>query len=149
MGLAAHLRDHRARLDALVTLLDQERALLADARVDGEQLARVAEHKSAALAELERFERHRRQVQQRLGYSDDRQGDQRAAADAGCAELWHGILDAARHAARLNRDNGTMIGVRMEHNQRLLNVLRDQAEGGLYGPDGQARGNGRRLDQRV
>ncbi|MFP1682496.1 flagella synthesis protein FlgN [Alloalcanivorax sp. C16-1] len=149
MSLAARLRDHRARLDDLVALLDQERRLLAAGRVDGEQLARVAARKGERLAELERFEQQRRQVQQRLGYPDDQDGDQRAAADAGCAALWHGILDTARRAARLNRDNGTVIGVRMEHNQRLLNVLQEQAGQRLYGPDGQARGNRRRLDQRA
>lgn len=139
MSLADHLERHRARLEALVALLDEERQLLRDGGVDGDSLARVAQAKQAHFQELERFETQRRQVQRRLGYEDNRAGDQRAAMDAGCAGLWNAIHDHADQVARLNRTNGVLIGVRLEHNQRMLNFIEEAAGKGLYGPDGQAR----------
>lgn len=147
MSLAAHLHAQQARLDDLVALLERERALLAAGHIDGEALAPVAEQKRAALAALEESEQRRRQAQRRLGYPDDRQGDQRAAADAGCTEPWLELIDRAHRAARLNRDNGAIIELRMAHNQRLLNTLRERSGRDLYGPDGQQHGGGGRLNQ--
>ena len=147
MSLAVHLRRHRERLDELVTLLEQERAHLAAGPVDGTELGRLAERKQACLTALNEFEQRRREVQRRLGYRDDHEGDRRAARQAGCADLWAAILTTAHRAADLNRTNGVLIGVRMESNQRLLNGLREWAGRGLYGPDGQARTGGGRVDQ--
>lgn len=149
MSLAAHLQRHGERLDELVDLLERERTLLADGEVDGTELGRLAERKQACLAALDDFERRRREVQRRLGYRDDREGDRRAARQAGCADLWATLQATAQRAADLNRTNGVLIGVRMESNQRLLNGLREWAGRGLYGPDGQARAGGGRVDQRA
>ena len=146
MSLAVHLRRHRERLDEL-TLLEQERAHLAAGPEDGAELGRLAERKQACLTALNEFEQRRREVQRRLGYRDDHEGDRRAARQAGCADLWAAILTTAHRAADLNRTNGVLIGVRMESNQRLLNGLREWAGRGLYGPDGQARIGGGRVDQ--
>ena len=93
--------------------------------------------------------RPRRQVQRRLGYDDDRAGDARAAADAGCAGLWESIRERADQVARLNRTNGLLIGIRLEHNQRMLNFIEEAAGKGLYGPDGQARAAGGHVSSRV
>ena len=79
MSLAVHLRRHRERLDEL-TLLEQERAHLAAGPVDGAELGRLAERKQACLTALNEFEQRRREVQRRLGYRDDHEGDRRAAA---------------------------------------------------------------------
>lgn len=149
MGLAAHLQRHRERLDELVALLEQERAHLSTGPVDGAELGQLAERKQACLTALNEFEQKRREVQRRLGYRDDREGDRRAAGQAGCANLWAEIQTTAQRAADLNRTNGVLIGVRMESNQRLLNSLREWAGRGLYGPDGQARTGGGRVDQRA
>jgi len=149
MSLAEHLERHRAHLDTLIGLLDEERRLLRDGGVDGDGLARVAEAKQARFQALERFETQRRQVQQRLGYPDNRAGDARAAADAGCTALWETIRERADQAARLNRTNGVLIGIRMAHNQRMLNVIEEAVGKGLYGPDGQARSAGGQVSSRV
>ena len=45
MSLAEHLERHRAHLDALIGLLDEERQLLRDGGVDGDELTRVAQAK--------------------------------------------------------------------------------------------------------
>ena len=149
MSLAEHLERHRTRLDALIGLLDEERQLLANGGVDGDGLARVAQAKLEQFQALERFETQRRQVQRRLGYDDDQAGDVRAAADAGCAGLWESIRERADQAARLNRTNGVLIGIRLEHNQRMLNFIEEAAGKGLYGPDGQARAAGGQVSSRV
>ena len=80
---------------------------------------------------------------------DDRAGDARAAADAGCTALWASIRERADQAARLNRTNGVLIGIRLEHNQRMLNFIEEAAGKGLYGPDGQARAAGGHVSSRV
>jgi len=149
MTLADHLERHRARLKALVGLLDEERRLLSDGGVDGAGLARLAEAKQQRFDELERFEGQRRQVQQRLGYDDSRAGDQQAAEDAGCPALWRAIREHADQVARLNRTNGVLIGLRMEHNQRMLNFIEETVGKGLYGPDGQARAGGGQVSSRA
>ncbi|QVL42164.1 MAG: flagellar protein FlgN [Alcanivorax sp.] len=149
MSLAEHLERHRARLDVLIGLLDEERQLLRNGGVDGDGLARVAQAKQEQFQALERFETQRRQVQRRLGYDDDRAGDARAAADAGCAGLWESIRERADQVARLNRTNGLLIGIRLEHNQRMLNFIEEAAGKGLYGPDGQARAAGGHVSSRV
>lgn len=149
MSLSEHLEQHRARLDTLIGLLDEERRLLRDGGVDGDTLGRVAQAKQDQFQALERFETQRRQVQRRLGYDDDRAGDARAAADAGCAALWETIREQADQAARLNRTNGVLIGIRMAHNQRMLNFIEEAAGRGLYGPDGQARAGGGQVSSRV
>ncbi|HEX5678740.1 MAG TPA: flagellar protein FlgN [Alcanivorax sp.] len=149
MSLADHLERHRARLETLLGLLDEERGLLRDGVVDGDGLARVAQAKQQHFQALERFETQRRQVQRRLGYEDNRAGDERAAMDAGCAALWSAIRDQADQAARLNRTNGVLIGIRLEHNQRMLNFIEETAGKGLYGPDGQARAAGGQVNSRA
>lgn len=149
MSLAEHLERHRTRLDALIGLLDEERRLLGDGGVDGDGLARVARAKQEHFQALERFETQRRQVQRRLGYDDDRAGDARAATDAGCGALWNAIRERADQAARLNRTNGVLIGIRLEHNQRMLNFIEEAVGKGLYGPDGQARAAGGHVSSRV
>jgi flagella synthesis protein FlgN len=56
MSLAEHLERHRARLDTLIDLLDDERRLLGDGAVDGDGLARVAQAKQEQFQALERFD---------------------------------------------------------------------------------------------
>ena len=50
---------------------------------------------------------------------------------------------------RLNRTNGVLIGMRREHNQRMLKFIEEAAGKGLYGPDGQARAAGGHVSSRV
>ena len=149
MTLTDHLQEQRAHLEQLLDLLHEERRLLAAGLVDGARLSQLAEEKRGQLAQLEKMEQQRRQGLRRLGYSDDRAGDERAASESSCLPLWRGLRDRVEQAAELNRSNGVLIGIRTEHNQRLLNALRDAAGRGLYGPDGQAHGRGARVSSRA
>lgn len=149
MSLAHFLQQHQHRIECLTELLRQERELLGAGEVNGARLADIAHNKQRSLEEINFFERQRRQTLQRLGYSDDRGGDEQAARDAACLDQWHQLTALAGEAAALNRSNGVMIGIRSESNQRLLNTLQEAAGKGLYGPDGRARNRTTKVSSRV
>ncbi|GAA3540448.1 flagellar protein FlgN [Zobellella aerophila] len=145
MSLDRHLALQVQRLEQLAQLLTDEQQALSQARVDGPLLSRLAVEKQALLTQLEGAEAQRRQAQLRLGYGKDMEGAEQAAREAGCLPLWHALQDNAQRIARLNSLNGTLIGQRLQHNQRMLNFLHEAAGQSLYGPDGQARKNGGKL----
>lgn len=68
MSLASLLTDQQQRLDALISLLSSEQNLLTQGDIDGDALSQVALEKQSLLAELERIETGRCNVQKRLGY---------------------------------------------------------------------------------
>ncbi|AMX03194.1 flagella synthesis protein FlgN [Microbulbifer thermotolerans] len=149
MALADHLEQQMTRLQQLLELLREERGVLLEGRVDGTRLSQLAERKQAQLGAVEDFERHRRQALLRLGYSDNREGDERAANDAGCLPLWRAICECAAEVAELNRGNGALIDLRAEHNRRLLDFLQAAAGKDLYGPDGRAQAQSGRINSRA
>lgn len=144
MSLAEHLRYRKQHLESLRSLLSEERELLTVGQVDGARLNGVASRKQEHLAALEGAEQQWRESGQVPEDDSDH-----AAERAGCLPLWRDTGDLARQVARLNRLNGQLIQLRLEHNQRLLNTLREAAGGELYGPDGQARGKSGRLSSSV
>ena len=145
MSLASHLHDQHGRLEHLIGLLGRERDLLGEGRIDGEAMGALAVEKHQVLAMLADFEARRRAAHERLGYSRDIAGDERAAREHGCLESWQRMRSRARQAAQLNLFNGQLINIRLTSNQRLLNDLRTLAGKDLYGPDGQARGGDNRI----
>ena len=147
--LGDHLQNQSCQLDSLLDLLHEERRLLAAGQVDGTRLAQVAEAKREHLAALDTLEQQRRREVHRRGYSDDSRGDESAADAIGRLVQWRSVRARAARVAELNRGNGQLIGIRMEHNQRLLNTLRDAAGSNLYGPDGQAHGRTNRVNSRA
>ncbi|APX93291.1 flagellar protein FlgN [Halomonas sp. 1513] len=142
MSLAAHLARQQQRLEALVTLLEQEREALCAGRVDGQQLNELAAGKQALFDELDRLESQRRSAQHKLGYAEGLPGAEAAARDADCLHAWLAMRDSAERARHLNAQNGELITTRLNHNQRTLNFLHEAAGKALYGPDGQAKRKG-------
>tara|TARA_R110002074_G_scaffold95796_1_gene208468 strand:+ start:12 stop:461 length:450 start_codon:yes stop_codon:yes gene_type:complete len=136
MSLASLLTDQRQRLDALISLLSNEQNLLTQGDIDGDALAQVAHEKQSLLAELERIETVRRNVQKRLGYDEGAIGARSAAVDAGCQTAWESLLEKSERASRMNELTGQMLSVRMKHNQVMLDYIRQIAEKTLYKPDG-------------
>ena len=58
---------------------------------------------------------------------------------------WADTLILAAEAREINRQNGELITIRMQHNSRALEVLQGAARGlDLYGPDGQFAQPGKR-----
>lgn len=119
-------------LGALVTLLEQERQALAVGNIDGELLQRIAADKQALLEQLERTEEQRRQAQSDLGYPNGDVGAQAAARDTGCLDDWQAVRNASERAARLNELAGAMLKARLQHNQRMLDLIHSVAEKTLY-----------------
>lgn len=142
MSLAQHLEHEQQHLDAFIALLEAERASLSEGEVDGESLASQAQQKQQHMERLETLETQRRNVLQKLGYGQGRQGAEAAARDAHCLETWHAFLGRALHAKQLNQLNGVLIGSRMNQNQRILDFLNNAAGKALYGPNGQSRRRG-------
>ncbi|MGO2880978.1 MAG: flagella synthesis protein FlgN [Halomonas sp.] len=136
MSLARLLSDQQQRIDELVALLSSEQTLLTQGDIDGKALADTAEGKQALLADIERIETLRRNVQKRLGYEDNANGARLAARDAGCQTAWETLLEKSERVARMNELTGQMLSVRMKHNQEMLDYIRQIAEKTLYKPDG-------------
>lgn len=136
MSLASLLTDQQQRVDALISLLGNEQSLLTQGDIDGEALADVAHQKQQLLTELERIETLRRSVQKRLGYESGAQGAKTAARDAGCTATWNQLLEKSERAARMNALTGEMLSLRMQHNQKMLDYIRQIAEKTLYNPNG-------------
>ncbi|RUO35573.1 flagellar protein FlgN [Aliidiomarina shirensis] len=138
MSLENHLKHQLERMQAMETLLKQEQLLLGEGKIDGAALESIAKEKQSLFAELEQSELKRRKAQERLGYSLDREGSEKAATDSSCSELWQELILATENVAHINALNGDLIQHRLQHNQQMLNILRDAGGTSLYGPDGQS-----------
>ncbi|MDX1705781.1 flagellar protein FlgN [Pseudidiomarina sp.] len=150
MSLPRLLEQQCDRLQRLLQQLEQEQAVLAEGKVDGERLQQIAEDKRQLYEELERAEQLRRQAQIKLGYSDDAAGAQQAAAQANCLPIWKQFIDLADRTTRLNGLNGELIQHRLHHNQHMLNILRDATGGGsLYGADGSQQRTPQRISSKA
>ncbi|GGX77924.1 flagella synthesis chaperone protein FlgN [Litchfieldella qijiaojingensis] len=138
MSLGQHLERQRQCLDDLAALLIDERHSLSAAKVDGQQLNEIASRKQALLDDLDRLDTQRRAAQHKLGYAKGHPGAEQAARDAGCLETWHAMREQAEHVSQLNELNGSLVQMRLSHNQRILNFLHEAAGKSLYGPNGQS-----------
>ncbi|WP_417657396.1 flagella synthesis protein FlgN [Pseudidiomarina aestuarii] len=137
MGLQTHLNAQITRLTNLQQLLEQEQSMLSAGTIDGAELERIAQAKTALQQEIETAEEQRRTAQHKLGFAADSKGARKAAQQAGCIDTWETLLQAAERVAKMNQLNGELIQHRLHHNQHMLNILRDASGGGqLYGSDG-------------
>lgn len=146
MSLHRLLEEQQSRLATLTRLLDHEQEQLLNGTIDGARLEEIALEKAHLLQRLEETERNRARVQHRLGYPAGSRGARLAAEDADCLEPWQATLEMAAHIARLNERNGRLIGLRMAHNQQMLDYIHRIAEKSVYAPDGRATMGQRRLN---
>jgi|AntRauMinimDraft_4_1070384.scaffolds.fasta_scaffold00004_42 flagella synthesis protein FlgN len=146
MSLHRLLEEQQSRLETLTRHLNHEQEQLLNGTIDGARLEEIAQEKARLLQRLEETETSRARVQRKLGYSDDASGAHRAAEEAGCLEQWQATLDMAADVARLNERNGRLIGLRMTHNQQMLNYIHHIAEKSVYAPDGRTTTGQRRLN---
>lgn len=136
MSLARLLSDQQERMNTLIALMEKEQSLLTQGDIDGDALATLAKEKQSLLAELDRMESLRRDVQSRLGYEKGAEGAKQAAKDANCQSDWQQLLAKSERVARMNELTGQMLSLRMKHNQQMLDYIRQIAEKTLYKPDG-------------
>lgn len=149
MELGACLQEQLDALLGFTELLLLERGTLSTGEVDGEALAAIAGSKQRDLATVAAHEQRRLEVQIRLGFGAEPDGAGQAARAAGCLNLWHRVQAAAQEGALGNRINGDLIHQRLEHNQRMLNLIEQVAGKSLYGPDGQPHRPSRRISSRA
>lgn len=136
MSLSRLLNEQQARMDQLIHLMEQEQKQLTQGDIDGNALAVLAEEKQTLLAELDKKESMRRDIQQRLGYPAGHEGAKQAALDANCPNDWQSLVIKGERVARMNELTGQMLALRMKHNQQMLDYIRQIAEKTLYKPDG-------------
>ncbi len=147
----ADLQAEATAFTAFHELLRTEQAALAARDVDA--LLQVVPAKSERVRVLNDLARRRVSALIAQGFPPDRSGMAQWLIVHGGAErdalsaCWQGLLDTARQAQALNRENGVLIETRLQHNQRLMSALASGVQPSLYGPDGQTRidGSGRNL----
>ena len=127
-----------------VALLKLEQAALSQGGVD--DLVEFANQKSAVANELTLLANQRNTLLAAQGLDADRAGIEAAIAgsikrqpsDTALSRLWSQIILLASEAKELNRLNGELIQIRMQHNSQALEAMQGASRTlHLYGPDGQ------------
>ncbi|MCB1932383.1 MAG: flagellar protein FlgN [Candidatus Accumulibacter sp.] len=124
-----------------IALLEREQEMLVKGEVD--DLIDLVRQKNGVAAELATLTAARNQALAAGGLAGDRAGmttwlDGHPSETAARA-AWSSLLAAASQARELNRVNGDLIQVRMQHNAQALEaLLGSNASASLYGPDGQS-----------
>jgi flagella synthesis protein FlgN len=141
------LAEEADSVERFVRLLEEEKALLTEGRT--ETLAAALEKKEALAAALNDLARQRGDHLAGDGFSSDRVGmaswsarhpEQREAIAA-----WNRTLSLAEQANELNRVNGQLIRLHLQHTGEALDVLlRKESRLDLYGPDGRTTASGNR-----
>ncbi|OXI74759.1 flagellar biosynthesis protein FlgN [Burkholderia sp. AU31280] len=135
--LLATVNDEHATIEAFASLLVYEEKALTTAE-PLEMLPGIVEKKSELIDRLAQLERTRDTQLSALGFPAGKKGmDQAAERDARLAGRWQLLQQAAERAHQANANNGMLIRIRMDYNERALAVLRSApAPSGVYGPDG-------------
>jgi flagella synthesis protein FlgN len=135
------VEDEADTVSRFVDLLKNEQGMLTRGDVDG--LAPIIQKKNTVANELTLLAKQRNAL-----LAAQRLGPDRGGVDAWCAAhpastkvsvAWSRILNLATEARELNRVNGELIKIRMQHNTQALESLLGASQSlDLYGPDGQA-----------
>jgi len=133
-----------------VDLLKLEQASLGKGDIDG--LSLLIQRKSDVAAELGTLAEQRNSALAAQGLGADRSGIEAwfegHPADTRVRNAWSRVLSLAGEARELNRVNGELIELRMQHNAQALEALLGASrQFNLYGPDGQTTAHsGRRIN---
>lgn len=135
--LLATVNDEHATIEAFASLLAYEEKALTTPEPLA-MLPDIVEKKSELIEKLAQLERARDTQLSALGFVAGKKGmDEAAGGDARLAGRWQLLQQAAERARRANANNGMLIRIRMDYNERALAVLRSApAPAGFYGPDG-------------
>lgn len=133
-----------------VELLQREGEALNSADIDS--LDTLVARKNDLAAELSSLAEQRNTLLAKSGFSNDRSGIEAwlgaHPASKSVRKTWSRLLALAGEARELNRLNGELIQLRMQHNSQALEILLGASrQTNLYGPDGQsAPQNNRRIN---
>lgn len=150
------LQTVEAEADAVVRfveLLKLEQSTLGKGDIDG--LSLLIQKKTEVAAELGVLAEQRNASLTAQGLGADRSGIEawleKHPADTRLRTAWSRILPLAGEARELNRVNGELIQIRMQHNAQALEALLGASRQlSLYGPDGQTTAHsGRRINDAV
>ena len=152
-NLLQTLNDEAAAITHFIGLLQQEQTTLTQGLTD--ELPALVTQKDQLAEQLTTLTLQRNTLLARDGLPSDRPG-----IEAWCkknperndiADAWASVMTCAAEAKELNRVNGELISLRMQHNARALEALRSGEQPlSLYGPDGQSQApNGRRINDSV
>lgn len=152
-ALSQHLKQflsvQQTHLQQLTDLLAQEQELLGVGSIDGKALETIAKEKAQHFSALQENEQKRRTLQTNQGLGERREGADKLAQIAGCTDTWQKILELAREVSRQNQLNGELIQHRLQHNQQMLNIIREAAGTPLYGADGKSTTGGSRISSKA
>lgn len=146
------LSAERGAFADFIDLLEREQNIL-KAGSPTELPAAVAE-KDQLAEKLAALAAQRNRLLDACGKPHDRPGIEALSAEnpdtfKPLADAWDEIVNLAARAKELNRVNGALISLRMQYNERILEVLSPPGTS-LYGPDGQATApGGRRINDAV
>lgn len=131
-----------ATVEDFVALLEREQEMLVKGQVD--DLIELVRQKDAVAAKLATLAAQRSMLLRASGLTTDTDGTGMASwfaanpAEVRARSAWSSLLSLAGQARELNRVNGELIQVRMQHNALALETLMgSNASANLYGPDGQ------------
>lgn len=116
-------------------LLNEEREALA--RMDQDALDELISRKQMLCEHLSRLAEQRQAV---IGAGDH--ATVLRTLDPALSDEWNKLTRLAREARELNRINGTIIEVRLQHNQQALAVLKVGEAVATYSADGLSRSGG-------
>ncbi|NKJ45963.1 flagellar biosynthesis protein FlgN [Burkholderia sp. SG-MS1] len=138
-ALLATLIDEYSTVEAFASILTIESKVLASASALDE-LPSIVEKKTELIGVLARLEAARDAQLTELGLPAGWPGMELAAdSDARIAAQWSLLQKAVERARRANTNNGELIRVRMDYNQRALAALQvnvPRKANNFYGPDG-------------
>lgn len=147
--LAASLQAEAEAASAFVFLLREEQDLLREAK--SEALAELLERKNAVVARLSAASAQRNATLAAAGMAADRPGVEAWRAkfprDEAALREWTRLQQLAQEGLALNRLNGELIHIHLQHNAKLLEGLMSASgRQELYSAAGQAHGGfGQRL----
>ena len=126
-----------------LALLRQEQAVLTSGNAaEMDMLPALTERKDGLARTLESLARRRNAALTERGFADERNSVEawlsHATDNAQSRTCWANTLALASEAREINRQNGELINIRMQHNSRALETLQGAQRGlDLYGPNGQ------------
>lgn len=137
LGILEAEADAVARFIKLLTL---EQVALGTG--DTDSLIGFVQEKSAVSSELSSLAGQRNSALAAMGLQSDRAGVEawleRQPSDLARRNAWSRVVTLASEAKELNRVNGELIQIRMQHNTQAIEAMQGATRTlNLYGPDGQ------------
>lgn len=137
--IATCLQLELAAVGAFLEILRREQEALIEGKI--EQLEVLASDKAQMAGQLAELAARRNRGLASRSLDPGRERMEACLADAKAAGAWRDLQGLVQAARQLNRTNGEMIEVRLQHNQQAIAALQGAAGAvSLYGPKGKTLG---------